>query len=142
MGLPAGSPGTRYPLAVFDDRLAVETTGPDISSGDIELVESNARAIFRVPVSLLTGEGDGAAQREAFRRFESSSLAPLGKLISHELSTKLDQAISLSFDEIRATDAASRTRALQQSACAFKTLVDGGVTVERALALTGFDEEG
>ena len=69
--------------------------------------------------------------REAYREFLFSNVAALGKLVSAELTAKLGgDTVSLDWEELRAGDIASHARA-------FGTLVQGGMDIERAAALSG-----
>ena len=82
-----------------------------------------------VPVSLFT-DADGTSQREAFRRFLTTAVMPLGDLVATELSAKLETSISLDFTHLYAHDLVGR-------AGAFAKLVAGGLSEERALAIAG-----
>ena len=86
-----------------------------------------------VPPSLFAASGDGTAQRESFRRLLHSTVQPLAKIVSEELSNKLDGAITLSFDSIFAADLSGRARA-------FQSLVNGGMSVEKSASLAGLME--
>lgn len=85
-----------------------------------------------VPQALVT-VSDGGGQREAWRQFLFGTIAPLGMLIKQELQDKIDGAIDLSFNELRASDLAGRARA-------FQSLVKGGLDIERAAGLSGMIE--
>ena len=78
----------------------------------------------------LFGTSTAAAARESYRQFLHALVEPLGHLAAAELSAKLDAEISLSFEALGAGDIASRARA-------FQSLVNGGMDVERAAALSG-----
>ena len=82
-----------------------------------------------VPVELLTS-GEGTALREAHRRFLFSTISPLGRTVSEELSAKFETSVSLGWAELMASDIAGRARA-------FQSLVGGGMQLERAAALSG-----
>ena len=84
-----------------------------------------------VPVELTGGRADGAAVREAWRRFAHSTLGPLGEHVAAELGEKLDRpGLALSFDRLFASDITGRARA-------FNSMVQGGMTIERAAGLSG-----
>ena len=78
----------------------------------------------------LWGAGDSAATREAWRLALFSVIAPLGKLVSRELTDKLGDSVDLSWMELRATDLAGRARA-------FQSMVGGGMAVADAVAVSG-----
>ena len=84
-----------------------------------------------VPVELIMARSDGAAVREAWRRFAFSTLAPLGGIIAAELASKLDQpGLEITFDRLFASDITGRARA-------FASMVNGGMDIERAAGLSG-----
>ena len=85
-----------------------------------------------VPLGLVSERGDGASRRECWRQFLHSSVAPQARIIEHELSEKLDTAVSLSFDRLFASDITSRSRAAAQ-------LAGAGVEVGEALRLAGLE---
>ena len=62
--------------------------------------------------------------RESYRVWVFSRVSlPLAKIVSHELSKKLNEKISLNFDDLAAADTQGRARA-------FKSLIDGGMKEE------------
>ena len=71
-----------------------------------------------------------AAVREAWRQLLFGTIAPLGRLVAHELSRKLEAEVSLDWHELRASDLAGRARA-------FQSMVGGGMDVAKAAALAG-----
>ena len=73
---------------------------------------------------------EGTGQRESFRRLMHATIAPLARIVAEELSAKFETAIGLSFDELFAADLSGRARA-------FRSLVNGGMAVEKAAALAG-----
>ena len=74
-------------------------------------------------------EGE-TGSREAYRQTLFSVVSPLGRMVAHELSMKLDAEVSLDWTELRAADIASRARA-------FGSLVQGGMTPVDAGMNTG-----
>ena len=60
--------------------------------------------------------GDAASTREAWRLALFSVLAPLGKMVESELKDKLDDDVSLTWTELRASDL-SREAFLAQETC-------------------------
>ena len=87
-------------------------------------------ATLGVPVGLLE-KVDGAAMRESWRQLLHATIAPLGRMVETELRNKLDApALTFSWSELRASDIAGRARA-------FGSLVNGGMEIDKALAVTG-----
>ena len=68
--------------------------------------------------------------RESWRMALFGVLNPLAQMIETELSDKL-MPVQLDFSELQASDLQGRARA-------FKSLVDGGMSVERAMQVGGF----
>ena len=68
--------------------------------------------------------------REAWRLALFSVLAPLGRLVESELQQKLDDQVSLSWQELRASDLSGRARA-------FQSMVGGGMAIAEAVAVAG-----
>lgn len=125
-----GAGGADAPRADWQPR----RIGPAFPMPVVQLrgdVERCIAAAAGVPVSLLAGSGAEATAREGWRRFLFGTIAPAAKLLSDELTRKLERPVSLSFDELRASDLQGRARA-------FKSMVDGGLPMERAAALAGF----
>ena len=107
--------------------------GPKQFDGNVSLRDDTALAILAacgVPPSLATGNSDGTAQRESFRRFLHSSVVPLARLVEHELSIKLDSPVRLSFDQLFAADLSGRARA-------FQSMINGGMSLPKAAGLAG-----
>ena len=78
----------------------------------------------------LFSEADGTARREAYRQALHSVIAPLGKIVAHELSLKLESDVALEWAELRAGDIAGRARA-------FQSMTAAGMDVAKAAALAG-----
>ncbi len=57
---------------------------------------------------------DGTAQREAFRRYLTLTVQPVGTLLSAELSAKLETPVRLTFAELYAHDLVGRASAYRQ----------------------------
>ena len=77
-----------------------------------------------------TGESEGTAQRESFRRLLHATVQPLGRIVSVELSDKLDADVRLNFDALFAADLSGRARA-------FQSMTNGGMDAGRAAILAG-----
>ena len=78
----------------------------------------------------LFADGDGTARREAYRQALHSLIAPMGRIVSLELSLKLESDVALDWIELRAGDIAGRARA-------FQSLVGGGMDIAKAASLAG-----
>ena len=78
----------------------------------------------------LFGEGNAAAIREAWRLALFGVLSPLGRLVESELQDKLEDSVTLSWQELRASDLSGRARA-------FQSMVGGGMDVAKAVAIAG-----
>ncbi len=78
----------------------------------------------------LWGGSQAAAVREAWRLCLFGVLSPLGRLVETELQEKLEDTVTLSWQELRASDLSGRARA-------FQSMVGGGMEVERAAGLAG-----
>ena len=78
----------------------------------------------------LWDDSQGTGKRESYRQALHSVIAPLGRIVSAELSAKLETSIRLDWQELRAGDISGRSRA-------FQSLVNGGMAVEKAAALAG-----
>ena len=57
-------------------------------------------------------------------------IAPLGRIVAHELSMKLESPITLDWQELRAGDISGRARA-------FQSMVGAGMDPSKAAALSG-----
>ena len=96
-------------------------------------------AAFGVPVALFAERGDGAGQREAWRRFWLGTVQPLARLIEAECKAKLDDGATVTLDALRAADEDGRSRAVSRRAAAFKTFRDAGMDTAEARRLAGLE---
>ena len=112
--------------------LKSERFGAEPPSGLVDLLNASSREIYSACGlnGALWGAGDAASTREAWRLALFSVLSPLGKLVESELRDKLDDDVSLTWTELRASDLSGRSRA-------FQSMVNGGMEVERAAGLAG-----
>ena len=78
----------------------------------------------------LFGEGNAAATREAWRLALFGVLSPLGRLVESELQDKFEDSVTLSWQELRASDLSGRARA-------FQSMVTGGMDVAQAVSIAG-----
>lgn len=103
-------------------------------------VGENICAAYGVPPTLFSATGDGAGQREAWRRFWVGTVAPIGRMIEAEVRRKLDPAAEVSFDALRASDEDGRSRAVSRRAAAAKVFLDMGMERDAALRLAGLGD--
>ena len=78
----------------------------------------------------LFGMGNAAAVREAWRLALFGVLSPLGKLVEAELQAKLEDAVTIGWQELRASDLSGRARAMQ-------SMVGAGMELSKAVAISG-----
>ena len=78
----------------------------------------------------LWGGSQAASVREAWRLALFGVLSPLGRLVEAELQDKLEDSVTLSWQELRASDLSGRARA-------FQSMVGGGMPVDQAVAVAG-----
>lgn len=87
-------------------------------------------AAMGVPPDLMDVDSAGTAQREAFRRWYSSTAEPLARIVEAELEAKLETPVHLDMTGLYAHDLVGR-------AGAFQRLIAGGVSVTEALTTSG-----
>ena len=87
-----------------------------------------------IPPELMSGQAQGTAAREAFRRFLHATVTPILAGMAAEAAHKLDKP-GLQFDTtgLFASDLSGRARS-------FQSLSGGGMDIERAAALSGLME--
>ena len=78
----------------------------------------------------LWGGSQAASVREAWRLALFGVLSPLGRMVESELQDKLEDTVTLSWQELRASDLSGRARA-------FQSMVGGGMAVDQAVAVAG-----
>ena len=112
--------------------LKAERFGAEPPASLVDLVDVSSREIYAACGfnSALWGGSQAASVREAWRLALFGVLSPLGRLVEAELKDKLDDEVSLSWQELRASDLSGRARA-------FQSMVGGGMEVERAAGLAG-----
>ena len=108
-------------------RLGASPGAPLIEQAD--LASREVYSACGVPLGVVL-DVEGTGQRESFRRLLHSTIMPLAKIVSEELSDKFEVPISLSFDGLFAADLAGRARA-------FQSLVNGGMDTSKAAGLAG-----
>lgn len=106
--------------------------GPAPPAGLVELAKRASMEVYAAcGLSMaLFDESDGTSKREAYRQALHGTVAPLGRIVSDELSRKLATPIALDWTELRAGDIAGRARA-------FQALVGGGMDITVAAAASG-----
>ena len=113
--------------------LKSERFGADPPAGLVALMSAASQEVYAacgLNAALWGGAGGAGATREAWRLALFSVLAPLGKLVESELRDKLDDEVSLSWQELRASDLSGRARA-------FQSMVGGGMAVDQAVSVAG-----
>ena len=117
-----------------DARVALksERFGAEPPTGMVDLLSASSQEVYAACGfnSALWGGSQAASVREAWRLALFGVLSPLGRLVEAELKDKLDDEVSLSWQELRASDLSGRARA-------FQSMVGGGMEVERAAGLAG-----
>ena len=83
-----------------------------------------------IPTALVSNS-DGTAAREGFRRFLTTTIRPIARIIETELRAKLDPTAELTFSELAASDLTGRARAVGS------LVKSGGIEKERALRIAG-----
>ena len=109
--------------------------GADPPAAEVELLTAASAEVYAacgVPVALFA-TGEGTAQRESFRRLLHATVQPLARIVSAELSAKMDADVALSFDTLFAADLSGRARA-------FQSLVKAGMDLSKAAGLAGLME--
>ena len=113
--------------------LKTERFGPIPPPGLVALLSAASQEVYAacgLNASLFGGAGGAGAAREAWRLALFGVLAPLGRLVESELKDKLDDEVSLSWQELRASDLSGRARA-------FQSMVGGGMAVDQAVSVAG-----
>ncbi len=119
------------------DNWSFKHVGGEPNESLVALLQRSTYEIFSacgVNPSLIS-PGDGAGQRESWRQYLLAVVSPLGRVVQSELRRKLDSPdLVLKWDELRASDLASRARG-------FASMVNGGMELDRAAALAGLLEQ-
>ena len=106
--------------------------GPAPTTAMVELAQAAKLEIYGA-LGVSPGLFSAAAAssiREAMRVFLMTTLIPVSKLVLQELKEKLDDTLTLGFEEVRSVDAQGRARALA-------SMVLAGLPLERAVAMSG-----
>ena len=128
--LEAGDWGNAGADAKID--LKTERFGAEPPASLVQLVTIASQEVYSACGlnQALWGGSQAAAVREAWRLALFSVLSPLGKLVESELKDKLDDTVTISWQELRASDLSGRARA-------FQSMVGGGMAVDKAVAVAG-----
>ena len=107
--------------------------GPTPDATLLELHDRTERGVMAAcgvdPILVGLDRGDGAASREAYRKFERLTIQPLARQVERELRDKLDApSLRLRFDSLRASDFAGIARS-------YKSMVEAGLTPQQAGAI-------
>ena len=94
---------------------------------------------FGISPALFAERGDGAGQREAWRRFWLGTVQPLALLVQAECRAKLDPSAIVTLDALRAADEDGRSRAVARRATAFKVMKEAGIDQAEARRLAGLE---
>ena len=110
--------------------------GPNVPQTSVQLFKMATEYVLGacgVPPGLFELGTEGSAQRESWRRFLFGTIAPLSRLVE---TFAADRGLSVAFDhdKLMASDIAGRARA-------FSSLVQGGMSLEKAAAVTGLLEQ-
>ena len=112
--------------------LKTERFGAEPSASLVDLLNVSSREIYSACGlnAAIWGAGDAASTREAWRLCLFSVLSPLGIIVQAELQMKLEDTVTLSWQELRASDLSGRARA-------FQSMVGGGMAVADAVSVAG-----
>ena len=136
--LPSAMAGTAYLGGQeSSQRWLPQELKPNPTSGHVELrnqASQDLLAAVGIPPVLFDAAGDGSAMREAYRQLTFTLLEPWGRLVSDELTRKLEMPINLDFARLHGADLATRGRALKQ-------LTESGVPLDEALNIVGLNGE-
>ena len=112
--------------------LKAERFGAEPPAALVELVSVASQEVYAACGfnAALWGGSQAASVREAWRLALFGVLSPLGKLVESELQEKLEDTVTLSWQELRASDLSGRARA-------FQSMVGGGMAVAEAVAVAG-----
>ena len=112
--------------------MKTERFGPEPPASLVELVSVAFQEIYAACGfnAALWGDSQAASVREAWRLALFGVLSPLGRLVESELQAKLDDAVSWSWTELRASDLSGRARSLQ-------SMVNGVMPLTDAMAISG-----
>ena len=113
-------------------QLKSERFGAEPTPGLVTLMSVASQEIYSACGynGALWGGSSSAAVREAWRLALFGVLSPLGKLVEEELQSKLEDTVTLSWQELRASDLSGRARSVQ-------SLVGAGVSVQAAAKEAG-----
>ena len=111
--------------------------GPEPPAPLIDQAKHASAEVFAacgIAPAVFTDAAQGTAGREAWRQCLHGLIAPLGRIVAAELSEKLERPVSFTWDELRASDIASRARA-------YASMVSAKMDADRAARLAGLEDE-
>lgn len=109
---------------------------PAVLVEQARLATAEVLAACGVPIPLADATASDTGQKEAWRRFLSATVQPLGQMISAEIVEKTGRPASMGWADLRSNDLVSRTRG-------FKQMIESGASFESAATAAGLDlEEG
>ena len=116
--------------------LKTQRFGAEPPASLVELLSASSQEVYSACGfnSALWGGSQAAGTREAWRLALFSVLSPLGRLVESELKAKLDDEVSLTWTELRASDLSGRARS-------FQSMVNGEMAVADAIAVAGLMTE-
>ena len=124
-----GSAGSSRPVQDW----MIRRLGPNPPETMEGLLEATSRLIVSAAgvSTAILGHADSAASREGFRQFLHATLQPITRIVGHQLAEALDVPdLNFDLDELRAGDLSGRSRA-------FASMVNAGMSLDRAAALSG-----
>ena len=111
--------------------------GPVIPEGNVkayQAIEQTVLAVAGVPIEIVSGDAQGTAAREGWRRFLFGTLHPMGRYLITAMADLGDgYTVQLDFQNLQASDVVGRARSVG-------TLVQAGVDLDEALEHAGFTE--
>lgn len=112
------------------DKKRIGADPPQSLINQADLASREIYAAVGINPAIFT-DSQGTAAREAWRQALFGLIAPLGRIVQHELRDKLDAPdLSIDWTELRASDISGRARA-------FQSLVGGGMEIQQAAAVSG-----
>ena len=111
--------------------------GPVIPEGNIKAYQEIERTVLAasgVPIEIVSGDAQGTAAREGWRRFLFGTIHPMSRyLITAMADLGNGYTVQLDFQNLQASDVVGRARSVG-------TLVQAGVELDEALEHAGFTD--
>ena len=112
-----------------------ERLGPEFPASMVAIQKQAFAGVLAscgVPPGMFEGNADGTSQREALRRWHLNTVMPLARMLSYELTMKLETEVKLTFDAYP-LDLVSRATTIDK-------LVRAGVALDDARKIAGLME--